>query len=813
MPTDTAAKCSHEVNPELVEEIEGDKPVFRERLVLYIKCFDELAPCSQRCSLENQRCLSYALRQLELDPRIEEVRYRYVEHEGKLGLSYVADAEIPMNRLRELRLEQEAVGALRDVLRMRDELSNFRGKMTDDPHCQLCIAARMPDTNVFYNNPLEAFKQVKQRLEAEEIYKPDGCCKRCHGDWVNRLCELRKRFGKTSFVIRAGRAGLLGDDGFDSPNVYSAILKPTVSEVHGTELARTRIELPKGGEVVVEYPLDGAQVVEIRQHYIEHNGSRYPCKLKQYCVSIGAMDRERWALVQEAYKILSERTDYTVDRALPPDELAEHKRQQVVSELTGLVATKYKHLSLTAEDWKVLPSIAARLLVGWYPWDAYLRDDNTSDIKCKLGEPIVLTHRWREVGRCYTDVIPSLRDFKRLARCIRRSVRGAEGQFDPKTGILQAVVNSPELGKFRVVMFKHPAVPKGELVVEIRKHRGIRFAATEMMKPYKLGDSVVSGTITPEALAYLVLHGSKDDSNEVGIGSPGSGKTTLMNLVNRHMPPDFMRVVIGDIIETSPEDLTGIVVTLQAREQEGGEKIGSSIREMLAQTLRIRQAKTHIEEVMPHPSREHTKAVFDYLSANQVGSQTMHARDFEGLLERLRVEEVPSEWQLLLDTVIECKLLDWYRVTGIVQFGTKLDESGRPTYTKLFEFDPKERVLKQVSDLWTPRMAEICKYHNYGREEFEKEYQAIRDTFYCFLATDRSLEEIRRIECVKEVAGSPSLLDVAPPNEVLDFERELFKKFWTAVHAYRSQGKEPDWDHLLEGNYKEVQRFAAPHKA
>jgi hypothetical protein len=106
----------------------------------------------------------------------------------------------------------------------------------------------------------------------------------------------------------------------------------------------------------------------------------------------------------------------------------------------------------------------------------------------------------------------------------------------------------------------------------------------------------------------------------------------------------------------------------------------------------------------------------------------------------------------------------------------------------------------------------IFKYYDYGRDQFMREYDAIRTTFYCFLATDLHLDEIRSIGCVKDIVDSRSLVDAVPDTaKVLDFERRLFNKFWTVVSYHREQGKEPDWDALVSANYEEVKRFVSDH--
>lgn len=136
----------------------------------------------------------------------------------------------------------------------------------------------------------------------------------------------------------------------------------------------------------------------------------------------------------------------------------------------------------------------------------------------------------------------------------------------------------------RVHIIGPPACPAG-MSLSIRRFPD---------KPLQGEDLVRFGSVTPEVLAFLKtlieMH-----VNMIVAGGTGSGKTSLLNVLGRYIPPDERILVIEDTAELQIEQ--DHVVRLEARPPDEKGRGGVSIRELFHSALRMRPDRIVIGEI------------------------------------------------------------------------------------------------------------------------------------------------------------------------------------------------------------------------
>jgi pilus assembly protein CpaF len=143
-----------------------------------------------------------------------------------------------------------------------------------------------------------------------------------------------------------------------------------------------------------------------------------------------------------------------------------------------------------------------------------------------------------------------------------------------------------------------------------------------------VGALVAAGSIDDSGAAVL-RDAVARRSNLVVAGGTGTGKTTLLNVLSKEIPPQQRVVTIEDAAELR---LTGHVVRLEARppNAEGAGEI--TVRSLLKHALRLRPDRIVVGEVRGPEALDMVQA----LSSGHAGSMsTVHAEDAEQAMLRL----------------------------------------------------------------------------------------------------------------------------------------------------------------------------------
>jgi pilus assembly protein CpaF len=143
-----------------------------------------------------------------------------------------------------------------------------------------------------------------------------------------------------------------------------------------------------------------------------------------------------------------------------------------------------------------------------------------------------------------------------------------------------------------------------------------------------LGAMVAAGALRPEG-ADLLAAAVRDRRNLLVVGGTGVGKTTLLNVLSREIPPEERVVTIEDAAELG---LSGHVVRLEARppNAEGAGEI--TVRALVRHALRMRPDRLIVGEVRGPEAVDLIQA----MSTGHPGSMgTVHANGPEEALWRL----------------------------------------------------------------------------------------------------------------------------------------------------------------------------------
>jgi pilus assembly protein CpaF len=163
-----------------------------------------------------------------------------------------------------------------------------------------------------------------------------------------------------------------------------------------------------------------------------------------------------------------------------------------------------------------------------------------------------------------------------------------------------------------------PPCSLGGTTLTIRKFQSRQFTVEELMRV---------GTLTTEAVVRV--HEAMDHRENILIsGGTGTGKTTVLNALSAHLPPDDRVIVIEDTAELQLQKPN--LVRLEARREQPGVP-AVTIRDLLRATLRHRPDRIIVGEVRGGEA-------FDLLQALNTGHagtlSTIHANSAQQALAR-----------------------------------------------------------------------------------------------------------------------------------------------------------------------------------
>lgn len=304
---------------------------------------------------------------------------------------------------------------------------------------------------------------------------------------------------------------------------------------------------------------------------------------------------------------LLEEINFAAIEKLPPDAF----REQTAALITKLL--KSDRVQLNQREQAQITNDVIDEMIGLGPLEPLLKDTSINDI-------LVNTHRQVFVERAgrleLTPVI--FQDERHLLRIISKIVSTVGRRVDESQPMVDARL--PDGSRVNVAVA--PVAIDGPLV-SIRK-----FAA----RPFTLELLVENGSITAEVMA--VLRGVVQCKLNVLIsGGTGSGKTTMLNAMSRHIDERERIITIEDAAELQLQQIHVARMETRPPNVEGRGEIRQ--RELVKNALRMRPDRIIVGEVRGGEA-------FDMLQAMNTGHEgsmtTVHAntpRDALGRLEQM----------------------------------------------------------------------------------------------------------------------------------------------------------------------------------
>ncbi len=195
-------------------------------------------------------------------------------------------------------------------------------------------------------------------------------------------------------------------------------------------------------------------------------------------------------------------------------------------------------------------------------------------------------------------------------------------------------------------------------------------------------DDLLKRNMLNKKMALLLIAAIKAKLNIVFCGATGTGKTTALNVLSRHIPKDERIVTIEDTSELRL--LQEHVVSLQAKPVNIEGKGAISIRELFVNSLRMRPDRIIIGEVRGEEALDMIQAI----SSGHSGSLAIvHADTPEDCFNRLVTMILMSGIRLSTE---EIKKQVAHAIDLIVHVELFPDGVRRITYVTDLEYDPKE---------------------------------------------------------------------------------------------------------------------------
>jgi pilus assembly protein CpaF len=350
---------------------------------------------------------------------------------------------------------------------------------------------------------------------------------------------------------------------------------------------------------------------------------------QRYCVTTSFDTSPFLSLTNTIEKQITSEKGFLDSRVFKLQSLIDFLKQSIEDKIGTITAISEKN-SCHLQEWMIYRIIGLESIMP------LLLDDKIQEIYLdKPGTALYIDHQ--EYGRCITDIRLTKSELNRLKTrfCIEKDV--ALNRLNPSMKV-EVKTNCFHI---RATIDMPPLAADG-LSMNIRKLRN---------KIWTLPELIRNNMLSLDAAAYLLFI-MKRRNNFTIIGEPGSGKTTLANSIDLLTPPYWRKISVEDVIESIEQTTYNKFHTRYVVAPfETKDNLGTTKSKEIIKLLHRSPNWVYLGEIQ---TAEHSKALFEALSAGLIGIQTCHGRTIEMMLIRwINQHDIPLSSILSLDLLIE----------------------------------------------------------------------------------------------------------------------------------------------------------------
>jgi len=407
------------------------------------------------------------------------------------------------------------------------------------------------------------------------------------------------------------------------------------------------------------------------------------------------------------------------------NQILDYLKQIIDESLNNCFENNPKKSFKFIRDWIIYKIIGLEQLMP------LLLDDLVQEIYMdKPKTPLYLDHQ--NYGRCLTKIIVTDDELDRLRTRLCLEKDAVLNYLNPSLKV------ELKTEKFHVrAALDIPPLANDGMSMNIRKLRKKIWTIPELIK---------ENMLTIEAAAYL-LFVLKRRFNFTIIGEPSSGKTTLANAIDLLTPVQWRKITIEDVIESVEQTQFNKFQTRYSVSPFESKLGNHSKSEEIIKLLHRSPSWIFLGEIQ---TAEHSRALFEALSAGLVGIQTCHGRSTEMMILRwINQHNIPLSSLLTLDILIETifSYQNWKikrNVMRIVEISKAPLINNRILNTlndleliEIFRYNLNTSKLVKKIDLFeTPVLSYIKQRENVTRKSFEEEMESIKNKLKYLIKND-----------------------------------------------------------------------------
>ncbi len=393
------------------------------------------------------------------------------------------------------------------------------------------------------------------------------------------------------------------------------------------------------------------------------------------------------------YKHIIQTTYSNIDDVFDPNLTLEDQIETLKKK--GLFYLQKTFPGLKKEESEVIALFSALSFLNITKIYGLLADENIEE--CFLDSPqdaFYLDHKI--YGRCRTNLRlndTEVESFKSISKIM--SKKRLETSF-PSLKYSLNLFNS----QFRIAIDIGP-INLNDFSVTIRRPRN---------RGWNLSELIQNATISSELAAFL-LWCSQNKINITVTGETDTGKTTLINAIDKLLPLNLRRIYIEDVKESLPRNFEAHQVFFQASDSDDVKSKSRLIISLLHRSPDF----VYLGEIL---TQEEAQAMFQALSVGLRGFQTIHSYSIESLIDRWIVHFKINQSALQnLGLIVLMKKIGENRV--VAEIAEILVRGDKFELIKIVNFDPEENDWIYAKSLFNcTKVQQNLKFQNLDESAF-----------------------------------------------------------------------------------------------